>query len=219
MKQTKNLVLVGQHNVRLVPYESIHVPRYHQWLKDPYILEMTASEPVSLKEEYEWQKTWEPDDTKCTFLISITDKSAIDEVNKKLDEPLQPADPSNPENGCIIGDINLYIVSNPDEPLKAEVDVMIAEKECWRHGYAQEALRMFMKYGATVLGIKIFEARILMTNKPSINLFHNKLGFSKVSVSEIFKEVHFELDVSDKKSHAAQMLQDVVIKQIPFHKS
>ena len=39
-------------NFTLVPYKPIHVPKYHNWMKEPEMLELTASEPLSLEEEY-----------------------------------------------------------------------------------------------------------------------------------------------------------------------
>ena len=34
--------------VVLVPYLKKYVPIYHNWMKSPFLLEMTASEPLSL---------------------------------------------------------------------------------------------------------------------------------------------------------------------------
>ena len=46
----------------LVPYRKEHVPKYHEWMKSPFLLEMTASEPLTLDEEYEMQKSWLEDE-------------------------------------------------------------------------------------------------------------------------------------------------------------
>ena len=59
MLQNQNTILSSQsHSIFLVPYRKEHVPIYHEWMKDPYLLAMTASEPLSLQEEYEMQNKW-----------------------------------------------------------------------------------------------------------------------------------------------------------------
>lgn len=56
---------VGRHLI-LVPYRKKYVARYHAWMQDPFLQEMTASEPLSLKEEYEMQASWRDDEkSKC----------------------------------------------------------------------------------------------------------------------------------------------------------
>ena len=44
------LSIVGP-TVVLVPYAPAHVATYHEWMKDPYLLEMTRSEPLSQVEQ------------------------------------------------------------------------------------------------------------------------------------------------------------------------
>ena len=48
---------VGERAV-LVPYLREHVPRYHEWMQDPALLEATASEPLSLAQEFEVHRSW-----------------------------------------------------------------------------------------------------------------------------------------------------------------
>lgn len=54
------LSLVGER-VILVPYMKEHVPKYHAWMQDPGILQATASEPLTLDQEYEMQLSWSQD--------------------------------------------------------------------------------------------------------------------------------------------------------------
>lgn len=61
-------VIVGERCV-LVPYRPQHVPTYHSWMQDPDLLEATASEPLTLHEEFEMQSSWRDDPNKCTYIV------------------------------------------------------------------------------------------------------------------------------------------------------
>ena len=52
-----------------MPYREQHVARYHEWMKDEWLQEMTASEPLTIEEEYEMQRSWYADPDKCTFIL------------------------------------------------------------------------------------------------------------------------------------------------------
>jgi hypothetical protein len=54
MKANQNVVLVSQR-LALVPYARDHVPTYHNWMLDEELRALTASEPLTLEEEYEMQ--------------------------------------------------------------------------------------------------------------------------------------------------------------------
>lgn len=54
-------VSVVGDKVILVPYMKEHVPVYHVWMQDPAILQATASEPLTLDQEYEMQLSWVQD--------------------------------------------------------------------------------------------------------------------------------------------------------------
>ena len=51
MRKNWKIRIVGE-KVILVPYRHAHVERYHKWMQDEYLQEMTASEPLTLEEEY-----------------------------------------------------------------------------------------------------------------------------------------------------------------------
>ena len=61
--------MIEGNKVSLVPYTVDHVKTYNKWLNDPYIQNMTSTEPYSLEQEYEYQKEWIDDETKYIFII------------------------------------------------------------------------------------------------------------------------------------------------------
>ena len=79
MRINETTVIVGRR-CTLVPYLRCHVPRYHQWMTQPELLQLTASEPLSLEEEYENQQSWHRDEHKLTFIVldpSIPDDQQV----------------------------------------------------------------------------------------------------------------------------------------------
>lgn len=131
----------------LVPYCRNHVLQYHSWMQDLWILEMTCSDPLSLEEEYENQRSWHLDEKKKTFIV--------------LDSSSDPA--------RMVGDVNLYVLESDEEGdnVLAEIEVMIAEETARRKGLATEAVRMMMAYAIRELKISKFVAKILESNQVS----------------------------------------------------
>ena len=95
--------------VILASYDPEHVPRYHEWLQDPEIQALTASEPLSIEEEYAMQRRWVEDADKMTFLVLDRSRGGPEANTLEL----------------MVGDVNLFI--DADDPTSAEVEVMIAE--------------------------------------------------------------------------------------------
>ncbi|KAF9269753.1 hypothetical protein L218DRAFT_890577 [Marasmius fiardii PR-910] len=152
MRANENVVLIGE-KVVLVPYEVEHVPKYHTWMQDDEIRLLTASEPLTLEEEYEMQRKWRVDEDKLTFIV-LARTPEVQGASGQLD----PKD-ATIQNLSMVGDVNLFlsgdlspIVSTTrapyDEPdeFTAEAEIMIAESSYRRRGMAYEALQLMFRY-------------------------------------------------------------------------
>ncbi|XP_019726651.1 alpha/beta-tubulin-N-acetyltransferase 9 [Hippocampus comes] len=189
MKINENTLLEGQ-KVVLVPYNAEHVPRYHEWMKSVELQQLTASEPLTLEQEYDMQRSWREDADKCTFII----------LDKR-----RWVDSGAEEAQCMIGDVNIFL-TDPGDPSLAELEIMIAEPSYRGKGIGKEVTQMMMHYGVAKLGISKFQAKIGLDNEVSIAMF-KKLYFQQVSVCQVFKEVTLETAV-DKSLHR-RLLQEV----------
>ncbi|KAI8598886.1 GNAT domain-containing protein [Dissophora ornata] len=178
MRANERIALVGEKCV-LVPYLKRHVEHYNKWMQSPELLEMTASEPLTLEEEYEMQESWRVDENKCTFIILAKDG------------PGQVITAKNALSQKMVGDVNLFF-NDHDDPHSAEIEIMIAEPSYRRKGLGLEALRMMMTYAYQALGTKRITSKISTENKGSIQLFLMQLGFVQIGYSEIFGEVTLE---------------------------
>jgi RimJ/RimL family protein N-acetyltransferase len=179
MLDNQNLILKSKH-IRLVPYLPIHVDTYHLWMSSKELQELTCSEPLTIKQEYEMCESWKNDPDKLTFIIHSPSCHTNQILEKSLDA------------GGMIGDVNLYISTT-----EAEVEIMIAEPDFRRKGLGLEALKMLFTYGTTVLKLKKFVAKIGYSNIQSIKLF-DKFGFLLVSNSEYFQQHTLERVVDDE---------------------
>lgn len=63
----KGCVSLEGKKVILVPYMEAHVPKYHEWMKDPSLLQATGSEPLTLQQEYTMQLSWSQDPNSSVF--------------------------------------------------------------------------------------------------------------------------------------------------------
>ncbi|XP_048006324.1 alpha/beta-tubulin-N-acetyltransferase 9 [Leguminivora glycinivorella] len=169
MKLNSDIKIVGEHVV-LVPYREIHVEKYHSWMSTEELQILTASEPLSLEEEYEMQKSWREDADKCTFII--LDKAKFDKDGDEI--------------SAMIGDTNIFIKGS--DASTGEIEIMIAEKTARGKRLGWEAVILMLLYGIKEIKLQHFEAKILMKNSISIEMFQ-KLGFEETSTSDVFKEV------------------------------
>lgn len=185
--RTKNLVLRE--------YTKELVETYHKWMQDPWLRDKTASELLSIEDEYKAQEEWLHDINKQTFIIF--DKLIQSEtISKSI----------NQNTAGMCGDVNLFIMdSDASESysliesalpvLAAEIMIMIAEPWARRKGYATEAVHAMMHFGIQIRGIRRFVAKIDDSNQASIGLF-TQLGFRVAKKMPYFSEIHMALDIT-----------------------
>ncbi|GBE78730.1 N-acetyltransferase 9-like protein [Sparassis crispa] len=149
----------------------------------------TASEPLTLDEEYEMQRKWQLDEDKLTFIILSGE--ALNPAAQLTSEILTKLP--------MIGDVNLFLKGLPhEEEFEAEVEVMIAEPAFRCRGLASAAVQLMLSY-ATSANVEArhhplpvpqekLVARIGEANTPSIRLFE-KLGFAVTKRVAVFEEV------------------------------
>ncbi|TGZ79297.1 acyl-CoA N-acyltransferase [Ascodesmis nigricans] len=219
MRFNASTALVSPYVV-LVPYSAHHVPTYHAWMENEEIREATASERLTLEEEYAMQISWREDADKLTFIACRREGS------DKVEEPIDAGVADTPER--MIGDVNLFLSEleddedeentstgqSPRPPLKlvGEVELMIAAPEYQGKGYGRAVLRLFLswvyQHRAAVVSEKLaaehmtggldrFRVKIHNTNHRSLGLFES-IGFKRVKEEpNYFGEVEMEMSVED----------------------
>ncbi|KAJ5632383.1 hypothetical protein N7490_008722 [Penicillium lividum] len=205
---------ISTSKVLLVPYSTWHVPRYHEWMQDEEIQEATASEPLTLEEEYSMQRSWRQDADKLTF---ITCRPVTRFSNENSSQIKLCSDDEAPGN--MIGDINLFLRIEDGEDGDAppqvvgEVELMVAEKANQRKGFGKASLLVFLRYvaekqaaileefvksveegereklmqaaGGEALRLQWLSVKIGQENVRSLALFES-LGFVKISSEPSF---------------------------------
>lgn len=185
--------------VVLVPYSSHHVPKYHEWMKDPDIQQATASEPLTIEEEYDMQRSWRLDADKLTFIAGVPTTPLHNIQSLKGQEDYD-----------MVGDVNLFIStdqhdSEDSEVLVGELELMIAEKTQQGKGLGKAVLVTFLQFVVEHEGRIVDEYRgdkqsnqaqkfdylrvkIGKENGRSLRLFAG-LGFTQVGEANYFGEV------------------------------
>ncbi|KAL1591599.1 hypothetical protein SLS60_011849 [Paraconiothyrium brasiliense] len=132
--------------ILLVPYSSHHVPTYHNWMQNPDLQAATASEPLSLQEEYAMQQSWRTDADKLTFIVCAPPPIVPEHITAEKEDASQG----------MIGDVNLFLSLDDEgegheddkevQKLIGEIEIMIAERAQQGKGMGREILLAFMWY-------------------------------------------------------------------------
>ncbi|XP_022214757.2 N-acetyltransferase 9-like protein [Drosophila obscura] len=179
MHLNENIKLLGKKIV-LVPYEARHVPKYHDWMSNETLRQLTASEQLTLSEEYLMQQSWRKDSDKLTFIILDADIYAQD----------------NDELAAMVGDTNLFLRHDPDSNQSvAEAEIMIAEPQARGKGYGREVMLLMLKYAQSQLELNKFEVKIDMDNAVSVRLFES-FQFVETGRVEVFHEVTMQREIT-----------------------
>jgi hypothetical protein len=169
------------------------------WEKE--IRQATASELLTLDEEYSMQESWRRDADKLTFIVCPPSLLANErnETSKQLSEKVAVSPDS------MIGDVNLFLRLEDKEPTQdnaiaehrhepkkqfvGELELMIAEKTQRRQGFGRAALLCFLKY---ILEHKSSIVEEFLTQTPPI----------KPSMVGEWSSICVKIDQNNKKSLA-----------------
>jgi RimJ/RimL family protein N-acetyltransferase len=123
-------------------------------MQDADLQAATASEPLSMTEEYDMQRSWRTDNDKLTFIVCQSREP------ETVPQTVQGGKEDRSER--MIGDINLFLFepeddddddaeqapnsTKPSNALVGEIELMIARKDLHRQGYGRAALLSFTAY-------------------------------------------------------------------------
>jgi RimJ/RimL family protein N-acetyltransferase len=177
-------------------------------MQDVDLQAATASEPLTMEEEYDMQRSWRTDNDKLTFIVCQSRESTGDS------QIVKGGDDDRPER--MIGDINLFLfeleddedelpVTETSNALVGEIELMIALKDLQRQGYGRAALLSFTsyvldswtkiaaEYSGTALGnqkpLAYLRVKINQSNARSIALFQSMRFVQTAAGANYFGEV------------------------------
>jgi ribosomal protein S18 acetylase RimI-like enzyme len=119
-------VIVGERCV-LVPYRAEHVPTYHSWMQDPELLQATASEPLTLQEEYEMQSSWRDDPNKCTYIVLARESCTFRSASSDGTPHNQPSDDVRRGGDNDSTNVPLVVFDDDDDFVERNIHAMAGD--------------------------------------------------------------------------------------------
>ncbi|KAI9775314.1 MAG: hypothetical protein M1839_001298 [Geoglossum umbratile] len=191
-------IAISVSKVLLVPYCEHHPTLHTKGIPCKELRSLTASEPLTLDEEYAMQRSWRTDGDKLTFIIYLQNPAHSEEPGENM-----------------IGDVNMFLTRDggggDGDGVVGELELMIAEKSMRGKGLGRAGLLAFLKFVVLHLegilqefnsrpggenkqgGLEYLRVKIGEGNVGSIALFES-LGFRRVGEeANIFGEVELRI--------------------------
>jgi RimJ/RimL family protein N-acetyltransferase len=185
-------------------------------MQDPSLQATTASEPLTIDQEYAMQKSWREDADKLTFIACFPpDELFVDDDGNVV---LQGGEDDVDGEERMVGDVNLFLSESEDDGEEGlcvgEVEIMVARIDLQGKGIGTAILLTFLWYVLNhlegMLGeyskslgkakvMKYLRVKIDAENERSIKLFE-RVGFKKVSEKpNYFNELELRYGIPKEK--------------------
>lgn len=202
-------------------------------MQDAELRAATASEPLSLDEEYAMQASWRSDADKLTFIACTAPDAAAaaasaaalkDEAAAAL--PVVVKGTMHDAPPAMIGDVNLFLVEDEDEeddeerarhdreaaaaamavPVIGEVEIMVASKMHQGQGFGRAVLDAFLTYVRRNLDAVLGEfAASLPGGRPaSLKYLRVKIGAENERSVRLFEKLGF-VKVSESPNYFGEL--------------
>lgn len=141
--------------VQLGPLERKHLSKNVKWLNDPEVTKyLRFFEPIGIEEEQRWYEDLLKDNSRKVYAIRIVD-------------------------GDYIGNLQLSNIDLHDR--KAELGILIGEKNLWGKGYGTEAVELAVRLAFEGLNLNRVYLRTLTSNKRARRCYE-KVGFKEEGI-------------------------------------
>ncbi len=145
--------MIPGERLSLWALERYDIISVYKWVNDPEIAKSAVNWyfPLGLEDVENWYSTISTNPTIKVFSVRLN-------------------------TGELIGMIELTNIDFKNR--KADVGIILGEKDYWSKGYGEEALRLLVRFAFEELGFKRLSLTVLEGNERARNLF-SKLGFKE----------------------------------------